>query len=333
MRQRFSKRLQLRAKLPSLFLRQKKIRTVKNLRILLSGSSGFIGSEVFSFLRSQGHEVVRLRRGSLNSNDPGSLFWEPERNTFSHKSFENFDAVIHLAGEPLIGLWTAKKKERIFSSRILSTQLLTRIFTEIAHPPKVFVCASAIGFYGDRGEEELTEKSTMGKGFLPSVCSHWELATHEKANPRVRVVNTRFGAVIGREGGIVKKMLLPFKYGLGCSLGTGSQWMSWIALSDLVRAIAFCLTIPSIEGPVNCVAPHPVRQKRFAQLFADSLGRPLLLRLPAWLLRGLAGQMAEEVLLASQRVTPEKLQHHHFSFLTPTLEEAFRHDNHAPGKH
>jgi len=302
------------------------------MRVLLSGSSGFIGSEVFSFLKAQEHEVIHLRRGNPTSS-PDSIFWDPDREIFSHQSFENFDAVIHLAGEPLIGLWTAKKKERIFSSRVQGTQLLTRIFTEIAHPPKVFICASAIGFYGDRGEEELTENSAMGKGFLPSVCSHWELATQEKASPQVRIVNTRFGAVIGPGGGIVKKMLLPFKYGLGCSLGTGSQWMSWIALSDLVRAIAFCMTNDAIEGPVNCVSPHPVRQKRFAQLFANSLARPLFLRLPAWLLRGLLGQMAEEVLLASQRVIPEKLQQHHFSFLTPTLEEAFRHDYHAPRKH
>ncbi|HEV7737916.1 MAG TPA: NAD-dependent epimerase/dehydratase family protein, partial [Chlamydiales bacterium] len=155
----------------------------------MSGSSGFIGSEVFSFLQTQGHEVVRLQRGNPSSSSSGSIFWDPDRNTFTHNSFENFDAVIHLAGEPLIGLWTAKKKERIFSSRIRGTQLLTHIFTEISHPPKVFVCASAIGFYGDRGEEELTEKSSRGKGFLSSVCSHWESATHEKANSRVRIVN------------------------------------------------------------------------------------------------------------------------------------------------
>jgi uncharacterized protein (TIGR01777 family) len=230
--------------------------------------------------------------------------------------------VIHLAGEPIIGRWSKAKKRRILESRVVSTKLLAEIFARVERPPTVFLSASAVGYYGDRGEEYLTEKSAAGEGFLASVCTAWEGGSKILEQRGIRVVHTRFGAVIGRNGGILKKMLLPFKLGLGCTLGTGKQWMSWIALKDLTRAIAFCIETPSIEGPVNCVSPNPIRQREFAKCLAASLSRPLFFRIPAWFLRTILGQMGDEVLLASQRVSPEKLHQKHFSFQAPTLEEA-----------
>jgi uncharacterized protein (TIGR01777 family) len=290
------------------------------LRILLSGSSGFIGSEVFFYLKSQGHEVVRLKRGKSQDSDSDSLFWDPDLEKYQLDSFEGFDAVIHLAGEPIFGLWTEKKKQRIFSSRIASTELLVKILSQTTNLPKTFISASAVGYYGNRGEEWLTENSSAGEGFLASVCSAWEAAADGLSVKGVRIVHTRFGVVLDKEGGMLKKMCLFFWLGLGCLLGTGEQWMSWIARSDLVRAIAFCLKTESIKGPVNCVSPNPVRQKEFARSLAKSLARPLFLRIPAWLLRGMLGDMAEGMLLASQRVKPEKLLQHNFSYQTMNLE-------------
>jgi uncharacterized protein (TIGR01777 family) len=294
------------------------------LRILLSGSSGFIGSEVLSFFQRQGSIVVCLKRGDPDRSTPGHIFWDPEGGRFCLKAFEGFDAVINLAGEPIFGLWTKAKKERILRSRVEGTRLLVKIFTQTIHPPKVFVSASAVGYYGDGGEQWLTESNPVGLGFLASVCLAWETATRPLESRGIRVVNTRFGAVIGREGGILKKMLHPVKLGLGCTLGSGQQWMSWIALQDLVRAIAFCLTTESIVGPINCVSPSPLRQKEFVKRLAKSMARPLFFRFPAYLLRKILGQMADELLLASQRVKPEKLQQHNFPFQLPLFEEAIR---------
>jgi uncharacterized protein (TIGR01777 family) len=277
------------------------------LRILLSGSSGFIGSEVFLYLQNQGHEVIRLKRGE----DLPLGF------------FEGFDAVIHLAGKPIFGLWTKKKKQEIFSSRIANTQQLVRILSQTTSPPKVFISASAVGYYGDRGEEWLTENSPVGAGFLASVCSAWEAEANRLSIKGVRVVNTRFGIVLDKEGGMLKKMSFFFKYGLGCVLGTGEQWISWIARSDLVRAIAFCLNAESIEGPVNCATPNPIRQKDFAMKLAKSFGKVLFLRIPAWFLRGVLGEMGEEMLLASQRVKPDKLNKQNFSFQILNLDGVF----------
>ncbi len=287
------------------------------MRILLSGSSGFIGSEVFFSLKNQGHEVIPLKRGE---DRPAVVGWDPILKKYHLRSFEGFDAVIHLAGEPIFGLWTKKKKERIFSSRIDTTQLLVHILSQTTSPPKVFICASAIGYYGTRGEEWLTENSSMGTGFLASVCSAWEAQANQLNVKGVRVVNTRFGVVLDKEGGMLKKMSFFFKYGLGCTFGTGEQWVSWIGRSDLVRAITFCLAEPSIEGPVNCVSPNPIRQKEFARQLAKSLGRPLFLQIPAWFLRVILGEMAEEMLLASQRVKPDKLDELNFSFQTANLD-------------
>jgi len=292
------------------------------LRVLLSGSSGFIGSEVFSYFHQLGAEVVCLKRGDPSRSSSHTIFWEPNHKQFHLPSFEGFDAVIHLAGEPIVGRWSEAKRARILESRIVSTNLLAEIFSRVDQPPAVFLSASAVGYYGDRGEEWLTEKSSPGEGFLASVCIAWEGSAKVLEHRGVRVVHTRFGAVIGKEGGILKKMILPFKLGLGCTLGSGKQWMSWIALKDLVRAIAFCIETASIEGPVNCVSPNPIRQREFAKCLAASLSRPLFFQIPAWFLRTILGQMGDEVLLASQRVSPEKLHKNHFSFQAPTLEEA-----------
>lgn len=292
------------------------------MRILLSGSSGFIGSEVFSHLQYLGHQVVRLKRAAPRLAED-TLYWDPQSTS---AEFENFDAVLHLAGEPIFGLWTAKKKERIRESRVKDTQALAELFLKTKNPPKVFISASAVGYYGDRGELLLTEESGVGAGFLATVCQEWEEASNPLTRKGIRVVHTRFGIVLGKKGGILQKMRLPFQYGLGAIFGTGRQWISWISLKDLVRTLTFCLQDERIVGAINCVSPHPVRQKEFAELLASQLKRPLFLRLPSAFLRLFLGRMAEELLLASQRASPQKLLSYGFTFHTPTLEGVFRNE-------
>lgn len=294
------------------------------MRILLSGASGFVGSEVFSYFHLQGHEVIPLSRGDSSHSTSDHIFWDPIHPKFELASFEGFDAVIHLAGEPIFGIWTEAKKERIRLSRVTGTRLLADIFSRVNQPPKVLLSASAVGYYGDRGEELLQENSGTGNTFLASVCRAWESASDGLQEKGVRVLTPRFGIVIDKRGGVLKKMLLPFKLGLGSIFGSGKQWISWIALNDLVRAMDFCITNTQMEGAINFVSPNPLRQKEFAKTVARWLRRPLLFRCPAFILRKILGQMADELLLTSQRVKPEKLVQHHFSFLKPTLEEAIR---------
>ncbi|HEY4255420.1 MAG TPA: TIGR01777 family oxidoreductase [Chlamydiales bacterium] len=264
------------------------------MRILLSGSSGFIGSALLSHFVKRGDEVVPLLR-----KDP---------NFCSAKAFEGFDAVIHLAGESVMGRWTCEKKRRLWSSRVDTTRRLSAILSTLNSPPKVFLTASAIGYYGDRGETVLTEDNLQGQGFLSELCSAWEKAAEV---PGIRCVHTRFGMVLG-SGGALKKMRLLYKLGFGGKLGLGQQWVSWVALEDAVRAIDFALK--HLEGPVNVVSPDALRQSELAKMLAASLHRPSFFSLPRWAVRLFFGQMGEELFLSSARVVPKKLQESGFHF-------------------
>lgn len=296
-------------------------------RILISGASGFIGRSLTSYLASRDHEVVKLVRSeNLRERPDGgdSIFWNPEEGKAIPRQFEGFDAVFNLAGEPIAdGRWTQSKKRKILYSRTVGTWFLSQILSHLLQPPKFFLSASAIGFYGDRGEELLDEGSGEGRGFLAAVCSRWEKATQAIENRGIRTVHTRFGMVLGK-GGFLQKAVPAYKLGLGGRLGSGRQWVSWIALEDLVRAMHYIWTETSLEGAVNLVAPYPVRQEEFSQLLGQILQRPAKFAVPAWILKLLLGEMAEEVLLASARARPGKLLDSGFSFSLPELFDALR---------
>ncbi len=294
------------------------------MRILLTGSSGFIGSVVHRSIADQGHEVVALKRGSGQKKEV--IFWNPSDIRNVHVSdFESFDAVINLAGEPIVGRWTARKKRDIFMSRAAATLSLTTILAGLAHPPKIFLSASAIGYYGDRGEECLRDGDPVGIGFLPHVCLEWEKALKPLQGMGTRTVLMRFGTVIGKNGGLLQKMMRLFRVGLGGILGSGQQWVSWIALDDLVQGILFALSCQSLEGAVNFVAPMPIRQEQLARELGKFLHRPVWLRQPAWLLRLVLGEMADGLLLCSTRAVPGKLTDLGFDFQYPDLQSALRH--------
>lgn len=285
------------------------------MRILVSGASGFIGAPLTFFLASQGHTVIRLVR---NSSAPDTVQWDPQKGEAREADFRNFDAVIHLSGEPLaVSRWSAEKKEKILLSRTQSTRFLSHLLSH--SPPKLFISASAYGYYGNRGDEILTETSRPGDTFLAHVCSAWEKASLEI--PGTRRVQTRFGIVLGPHGGIFQKLLLLYRLGLGGKAGTGKQWIPWIALEDLIRAIDHIFRT-SLEGPINLVSPNPIRQSDFSHILAQLLHRPRLLPLPTWLLHLLLGEAADEMLLASARVQPHKLLASKFTFIYSDLRSA-----------
>ena len=292
-------------------------------RLLLTGAAGFVGRPLASFLEMQGHDVVRLARGVPGKGTGESIFWDPDGGVLRKEDFEGFAAVVHLAGEPLsLSRWNGSKRSQILYSRTAGTYLLSTVLSEALQPPKVFLSASAIGFYGDRGEEVLTEESGPGRGFLACVCCEWEKACRKIQERGARTVQARFGMVLGPNGGALKKMVPAYRWGLGGRLGTGRQWMSWVALDDLIRALGFLLSTDSMEGAVNIVSPNPVRQEEFSHTLASLLRRPELLSLPAWLLKLRFGLVAEELLLASARAEPKKLLSAGFSFQFPSLREA-----------
>lgn len=291
-------------------------------RILISGASGFIGTPLVSFLASQGHVIVSLVR-STDRHAPNSIVWDPEVGSARSEDFEGFDAAIHLAGEPLtLTRWSAKKREKILQSRTVGTMFLSHLLSTVNRPPRLFLSASAVGYYGNRGEEILTEESQAGNGFLANVCCAWEKASFSIRNRGARVVHTRFGMVLGPNGGALKKMLTPFRLGLGGALGSGKQWVSWVQRDDLIRAIAHILNDESLEGPINVASPNPVRQEEFAKTLADLLHRPHFFNLPAWVLRLCYGMAADELLLSSTRVKSTKLLAAKFSFNYPDLRSA-----------
>jgi len=291
------------------------------VRILISGASGFVGTPLSYFLRSQGHDVIPLVRPS--ERQPSSVVWDPQKGLARQEDFENFDAVIHLAGEPLtFARWSKEKQKAILTSRTIGTMFLSHLLSSVSSPPKVLLTASAIGYYGNRGDDTLTEQSPPGTGFLSHVCTSWEKACHSAQNRGIRVIHTRFGMVLGPNGGALQKMLPLYRLGLGAKLGSGRQWVSWVALHDLIQSIHHILTHSSIEGSVNVVSPNPVRQAEFSHLLAQLLHRPHFLSIPAWALRLRFGLMADELLLSSAKAEPAKLVASKFRFLYPDLRSA-----------
>ena len=289
-------------------------------RLLISGASGLIGAGLRARL-GEGYSITRLVRRAAG---PEEVRWDPGR-PLDPATISGFDAVVHLAGENVAsGYWTAARMARIHDSRVVGTRHLSDALATAEQKPAVMVAASAIGFYGDRGEEWLDEHSPPGSGFLARTGVEWERATEPAAAAGIRVVNLRIGVVLSSKGGALPKMITPFRLGLGAKLGSGRQWMSWIALPDLLRVIESCLIDSSMSGPVNAVAPEPVTNSDFAETLGRLLHRPVLFRAPAWVLRLVAGKMADEALLTSQRVKPAKLEQTSFRWEYPEFEQALK---------
>jgi len=293
------------------------------MHIAVTGSRGLIGSALVSSLLADGHRVTRMVRGAAG---PGTIAWDPMRGVEDLTRLEALDAVVHLAGESIAaGRWTAQRKAAIRRSRVEGTARLCESLAMIPKPPPVLISASAVGFYGDRGEQILDEGSLPGDDFLARVCREWEAATEIAAQVGIRVVLMRFGVVLSPAGGALKAMLVPFKLGFGGRVGTGRQLVSWIALDDAVGAIQHALCTESVVGPVNAVAPAPVTNAEFARILARVLRRPALLPLPASAARLMFGEVADVLLLASQRVSPTRLLATGYRFRHRDLEGALRH--------
>lgn len=294
------------------------------MKILISGASGFIGSALTARLTEAGHAVTRLVRREPKPGET-EIFWDPAAGHLEPVLLEGFDAVVHLAGESIAqGRWTGAKKARIVESRVRGTELLAAALASLSDGPRVWVSASAIGFYGNRADEELDEESPPGSGFLADVCRRWELATRPAADAGIRVVPLRISMVLSTQGGALRKMLPIFRWGLGGRLGSGQQYMSWITLNDLAEAIRHALLTDSIDGPTNAAAPKAVTNREFTRCLAGSLGRPAWAPAPASALRAMLGEMADELLLSSARVVPRRLLDSGFTFLEGDLEVALQ---------
>jgi uncharacterized protein len=289
---------------------------------VISGAGGLIGSALSASLRADGHRVLRLRRGAVTDGD--DIGWDPEAGRIDAPALEGIDAVVHLAGEG-IGekRWTDEQKRRIRDSRVRGTAVLAAAVATREDKPKVFVSGSAIGIYGSRGDELLTEDSPPGDDFLSHVAMDWEAESQAAAEAGVRTVNIRTGIVLAKQGGALKNMLLPFKLGLGGKQGSGKQWMSWVSLADEIAAIRTVIDEQQFNGPVNVVAPNPVTNDEFAHTLARVLHRPAVLPTPLLPLKlRFGGELVESLLLVSQRVVPAKLEARGFNFRAPVLEPA-----------
>jgi len=288
-------------------------------KVLISGSSGLVGSALLPRLTANGWQVTRLIRS--DSAGPGQISWDPSR-PIPPESVSGFDAVIHLAGETIAERWTARKKQAIRDSRVVGTRNIAEALAQAAKRPALLLAASAVGFYGDRGDEVLNEESLGGQGFLAEVCRDWESATQPAVQAGIRTVMTRFGIVLSPSGGALAKMLPPFRLGLGGRVGSGRQWWSWVALDDVIGAIEYAMKTSTLAGPLNVVSPNPVTNREFTTSLASALSRPALFPMPAFAARAALGQMADELLLASQRVEPAKLRASGYRFRRPDLDMA-----------
>jgi len=297
------------------------------MRVAITGSTGLLGSEVATALSAAGHEVVRLIRRVPAPGEKGELRWDPVKGEIDAAALEGLDAVVHLAGENIAsGRWNAARKAAIRDSRVNGTRLLCDALARLDRPPKTLVCASAIGYYGDRGEDLLTEESPPGTGFLPDVCREWEAASDPAARKGIRVVALRIGMVLTSKGGALPQMLPLFRAGLGGVLGGGRQYVSWIALDDLPGIVLHALQCEKMRGPVNAVAPVPVTNRELTEALGKTLSRPTLLPVPAFALRlAVGGEMADALLLASARVAPRRLEETGYRFRFPELSGALRH--------
>jgi uncharacterized protein len=290
-------------------------------RILVSGMSGPIGAALLPSLYTNGCAVVRLVRGAATGD--GQIAWDPGQ-PLAAQAVSGFKAVIHLAGESIFGRWTAAKKAKIRDSRVKGTFNLASALARAEEKPEVFICGSAIGYYGNRGDELLREESSPGTGFLSQACQEWEEATTPAVQADIRTAHLRTGIVLSPQGGALKAMLLPFKLGVGGRVGDGRQWMSWIDVQDMVGAIHHILKNDLLQGPVNMVAPRPVTNAEFTRTLAGVLSRPSILPMPAFAVKAVFGEMGEELLLSSQKVEPGKLISSGYPFRRRELKESLQ---------
>lgn len=292
------------------------------MRILLTGSTGLLGHALRADLTAGGHTVIPLVRRRA---DVGEMEWDPGRGMFDASSLGEIDAAVNLAGESIASRrWSPAQKQEITASRVQAAQLLASTLAGLPVKPRVLISASATGFYGDRGNEVLTESSQAGHGFLPAVCSAWEFATQSAVKAGIRTVCIRTGVVLSSQGGALPRMLTPFRLGLGGNIGSGRQWMSWISVTDYCGIVRFILEGDNMSGPVNVVSPQPVTNAQFTQALARALERPAAIPLPAIVARMLLGEMANELLLASQRVMPDKVLASGYAYRQPDIGHALR---------
>lgn len=298
------------------------------MRVIITGSTGLVGRALVRSLLADGHEVTRLVRGGAQGfRAPGTaaVHWNPERGEIDAQALEGHDAAVHLAGEPIgEGRWDDEKKRRIIESRVKGTRLLAETLAGLSAKPPVLVSASAVGFYGDRGDEVVREESASGTDFLSEVCREWEKGTLAASQAGIRVVHVRIGVVLDAEGGALPRMLTPFKLGVGGRVGSGRQYMSWITLEDLVGVMRRAMEDETLRGPVNAVAPGPVTNADFTKALGHALGRPTIFAVPAFAARLAFGEMADALLLSGVRVEPARLKEAGFQFKHPEIEEALR---------
>ncbi len=295
------------------------------MNIAVTGSTGLVGGALVSFLKTRGHHVLRIVR-SADGLAGEDVALDPNTGRIDAGRLEALDAVVHLAGENIAARrWDAEQKERIRSSRVQGTGVLCKTLANLRQPPGALVSASAIGFYGDRGEQELDEESPSGNGFLPEVCRAWELATKPATEAGIRVVHARFGIILSPKAGALSKMIKPFRLGMGGRIGSGRQWMSWIALDDVLGCIDHVIGNSSLCGPVNAVTANPVTNRDFTRTLGRILRRPTLLPIPRFVARLAFGEMADELLMASTRVVPRALLDSNYQYLYTDLEGAVRH--------
>ena len=292
------------------------------MKILISGSSGFIGTNLTEYLKEKGCDVIRLIRNNVENSD--EISWDLSSETYKLKEFEGFDAFINLSGENIFGYWTKEKKKRIAESRLSSTKLLTKIIKKLQIPPKTFISASAIGYYGNRGDEILDEYSQKGDGFFPELADKWEQTSKQAIDKDIRVVNMRIGLVLSAKGGALPKMLTPFRLCLGGNISDGNLYWSWISLDDLLSSVYYILNNKSLKGAVNIVSTNPLKNKEFTKILGSVLSRPTVFPVPAIIIKLLLGEFGNEALLASTRVIPKKLSDSGFSFLHTDLETTLK---------
>ncbi len=294
------------------------------MKILVTGSHGLVGSYLVPALTTAGHTVLRLLRSQVTSEN-NEISWDPLAGSIEQNKLENLDAIVHLAGENIAtGRWTAKKKALIHDSRVQGTRFLSKILASLDRKPKVFISASAVGFYGNRGNEVLNEESPSGSGFLAETCREWEAASESANNAGIRVVFLRFGVILSNKGGALSKMLPPFKLGLGGKIGNGKQYMSWVSIIDVVGAIQHVLNREDIKGPINIVAPQAITNLEFTKALGKVLAKPTVFPMPGLAARLVFGEMAKELLLASTRVESTRLKDSGYTFQHPEIEMALQ---------
>jgi uncharacterized protein len=300
---------------------------IKGQKILITGSNGLIGSSLIPLLTAAGeHKVTRLERPFSKRNDirSRSLFWDPSSDKVNLKDLEGFDVVVHLAGENIFGRWTDSKKQRILGSRVKSTRLLCDSLIKLANPPSTLICASATGFYGNRGNEVLTEESKPGFGFLSEVCRKWEESTQIAKDVGIRVVNSRFGVVLTPKGGILQKLLALSRFGMGLRFGHENQYISWVSIEDVIGSIFYSIINSSIRGPVNVVSPHPVTNLEFSNTLARIIKSKITLPVSQKLATMMFGELADSTMGSSALVVPKKLSLAGYRFINQELEDALR---------